>query len=81
MMSTQMEEDTMVTATHAKSASLTINPQKQDLDSVHRLVGQVLGLAGCPRCGRIAFLKFDFLGDPPPELGKEGVISAHMQGF
>ena len=67
--------------TPGKSVTLTINPHNQNLDSVHRLVAQVLGKAGCGTCGRIALLRVDFLGDPTPELAKEGVISAEMTGF
>jgi hypothetical protein len=72
---------TMATAPRAKSATLTINPHNQNLESVHRLVAQVLGMAGCSHCGRIALLRVDFLGDPPPELSKEGVISVETTGF
>ena len=71
----------MATLSKGRSASVTINPHNQNLDSVHRLVGQILNMAGCSHCGRIAALKIDFLGDPPPELGKEGVISLEAQGF
>jgi hypothetical protein len=71
----------MPTGSRGKSATLTINPHNQNLDTVHRLVGHILGQAGCAQCGRIAVLKIDFLGDPPSELGKEGVISVEMLGF
>jgi hypothetical protein len=64
----------------AKSATLTLNPGNQNLDSIQRLVAQVLGKAGCDHCGRIAVLKVDFLGDPPIEMGK-GVISFQTVGF
>ena len=71
----------MPTASHAKSATLTLNPQHQTLESVHRLVAQVLGRAGCATCGRIALLKVDFHVDPPPEFAKEGVTSFETTGF
>jgi hypothetical protein len=71
----------MATASHAKSATLTINPHNQNIESVHRLVAQVLGRAGCSGCGRLALLKFDFHVDPLPELAKDGVIFAEMTGF
>jgi hypothetical protein len=71
----------MPTASYAKSATLTINPQHQTLEGVHRLVAQVLGRAGCATCGRIALLKLDFHVDPPPELVKDGVTSFEMTGF
>ena len=65
----------------AKSATLTLNPANQSLDGIHRLMAQVLGKAGCDHCGRIAVLKVDFLGDPPIEMGKGGVISFQTVGF
>jgi hypothetical protein len=50
-------------------------PKKQDLDMINRLVAQVLGRAGCDRCGRIAFFDIRFLGDPGPDMEKLGAIS------
>jgi hypothetical protein len=76
-----MEANMAAASRGGKSATLTINPHNQNLETVHRLVAQVLGMAGCDHCGRLAVLKVDFLGDPPPELGKEGVISIQTQGF
>ena len=64
-----------------KSATVTINPHQQNVESVHRIVDHILNLAGCGKCGRLAILNVDFLSDPPPELGKEGVISLEKQGF
>ena len=64
-----------------RSATATFNPQKQSLEAVHRVVGHILGLAGCGNCGRLALLKVDFLGDPGPDLSKDGVISFERQGF
>src|SRR5215475_11515621 len=61
----------MATASHSgKSATVSINPHNQNLDSVHRIVAHILDMAGCRGCGRLALLRIDFLGDPPPELGK-----------
>jgi len=72
----------MATAAHGgKSATLTMNPHNQNLDMVQKLMAQVLGMAGCDHCGRIAYLKVDFLGDPPPDLARGGVISIQTQGF
>ena len=64
----------------AKFATVSLNPQRQTIENVHKLVGQILGRAGCENCGRIAFMKIDFLGDPPPEFGKD-VISFNPVGF
>lgn len=63
----------------AKFAAATINPEKQNIESVHRIVGQILKLAGCGDCGRAAILKINFLGDPPPDLRRDGVISFNGQ--
>jgi hypothetical protein len=65
-----------------RSATLTFNPQGQTIKGVHTVVEQILGMAGCPQCGRLAVLKIDLLGDPPPDLlGKQGVINIDKQGF
>jgi hypothetical protein len=61
--------------------TLTINPHNQNRESVDRLVTQILNRGGCPHCGLIAVLRVDFLGDPPPDLAKDGVISAEQIGF
>jgi len=66
---------------HGKSVSLMLNPHHQNLESVHRLVAQVLAKAGCTACGRIALLNIDFVGDPGPDLSKEGVTSMVTSGF
>jgi hypothetical protein len=65
---------------NAKSATLTFNPHNQNLDQIKKVVESVLGRAGCGTCGRIAFLKVDFLGDPA-DLKNQGVISAITEGF
>jgi hypothetical protein len=65
-----------------KTATLTFNPHNQNIDGVQSVVKQILGMAGCPQCGRLAVLKVDFLGDPPPDaLGKQGVIGIETGGF
>ena len=65
----------------AKSATASFNPQHQNIESLNRVVGRILNLAGCDHCGRVALLRVDFLSDPPPELGKEGVISLQATGL
>jgi hypothetical protein len=52
-----------------KSATVVLDPKAQKLETVQRLVGQILGRAGCPACGRLAFMQMQFVGDPAPELG------------
>jgi hypothetical protein len=64
-----------------KSATVTINPHQQNLEMVNRIVAEVLNMAGCGHCGRLALLRTDFLGDPPEVLGKAGVISVQTEGF
>ncbi len=64
-----------------KSATLTFNTHGQNIDGVQAVMKQILGMAGCPQCGRLAVLKVDF-GDPPPEqLGKQGVVGLDTAGF
>jgi hypothetical protein len=64
-----------------KSAIATLSPHNQNLDAVHRLIANILGRAGCDKCGRLALLRVDFLGDPGPDLTKQGVISLQVEGF
>ena len=67
---------------NGKSARITLNPQQhQNVESVNKVVANILGRAGCGTCGRIAFLDVHFAGDPGPDLAKEGVISVQTEGF
>jgi hypothetical protein len=65
---------------NAKRAVATINPHNQNLDTVQRLIGQILNMVGCGHCGRLSIVALQFLGDPPPEMQKEGVISLETTG-
>jgi len=65
----------------AKFAAVALNPSGQNLDAIHKIVTTILARGGCGKCGRAAYLRVDFLGDPPPELAKEGVISLIEQGL
>ena len=71
----------MASASINKSATAALNPHGQSLDTVHKLVANILGRAGCAQCGRIALLKVDFVGDPGPDLAGLGAISLHTEGF
>jgi len=62
-------------ANKAREITLSINPHNQNIDTVQRLVANILKRADCERCGRLAFLDAKFLGDPGPEFAKDGVIS------
>lgn len=70
----------MAVAAHAKSTTVTINPHNQNLETLQNILRHILGVAGCAACGRIALWRVDFLGDPPPELAKAGVISVNEVG-
>ncbi|HLK59686.1 MAG TPA: hypothetical protein VKU00_24205 [Chthonomonadaceae bacterium] len=73
----------MATSTGGKAArvTLTLNPQNQNLDTVHRVLANILNRAGCSHCGRLALLDIQFQGDPGPDLSKEGVVSVTTEGF
>ncbi len=64
-----------------KSATATFNLKGQNLDGVQKVVANILNMAGCTHCGRLALLRADFLGDPPPELAGAGVVQFEKQGF
>ena len=67
-------------ATSAKSVRLQLNTKDQKMESLHDLLAKVGGLVGCGRCGRIAYLHIETLGDPAPEFAHSGVISMQIQG-
>ena len=64
-----------------KSFSAVLNTQKQSLKNINELIARIGGLAGCERCGRIAFIDIHFHDDPIAELKDVGVISHGQQGF
>src|SRR5262245_34855234 len=74
---------TMATSASHKAArvTLSLNPQNQNLDTVHRLIANILNRGGCGQCGRLAVFDVQFLGDPGPELSKDGVISMRTEGI
>ena len=56
------------------------SPKKQNLDTVNKLVAQVLGRAGCDGCGRIAYIDVQFIVDPPErDLADLGAISMDIR--
>ena len=59
----------------AQSVSLTFDPKDQNMDRIKTVIEKLGGLVDCEKCGRIAFLRVEFLGDPPPEFKRAGVIS------
>jgi len=71
----------MATVVNGKSARVSLNPQHQNIETINKIVTNILGRAGCLTCGRIAFLDLHFQGDPGPDLAKEGVISIQTEGF
>jgi len=60
-----------------KSAKVVFNPKEQKLEAIQRVMGTILGRAGCSMCGRVAVLDVQFAGDPEPDLG---VISVTIAG-
>jgi hypothetical protein len=77
----QEESTIMKPGTSIKSARLTLNPEKQNLEMVHRIVSGIIGRSGCLTCGRLINIDLQFQGDPDPDLVHQGVISAQMEGF
>jgi hypothetical protein len=72
----------MVTSTKSRnvgSVSVSVNPKKQNLDTVNKLVATILGRAGCEACGRIAYIHVNFLGDPDPDFEKLGAVSVDVR--
>jgi hypothetical protein len=64
-----------------KAATAYLQSHGQTADSVTHLVKDILGKAGCPACGRLAFLHMDFISDPGPEFAKGGVTSIVTEGL
>jgi hypothetical protein len=72
----------MVTSTKSRnigSISVSMNPKRQTLEQVNKLVALILGRAGCEACGRIAYIDVKFLGDPEAELEKLGAVSVDIR--
>ena len=72
----------MATSTKSRnvgSVSVSMNPKKQNLDTVNKMVASILGRAGCEACGRIAYIHVNFLGDPDPDMEKLGAISVDVR--
>jgi hypothetical protein len=58
------------------SAKVVFNPKDQKVEAIHRILGTVLGRAGCLGCGRLAVLEVQFAVDPAPEVGAISVTTA-----
>lgn len=67
------------TSNKVARVGLSVNPQKQNLEIVQKIVEFMLGRGGCEKCGRLAYLDFHFLGDPGPDLTRVGGISLEIQ--
>ena len=65
-------------ASSIKTASVVLSPHGQTVESVTKLVGTILGQAGCRACGRLINLNFQF---PAPESASAGAISVATEGF
>jgi hypothetical protein len=46
------------------SVSVSFDPKTATPKSLNEVVAHVLGLAGCPACGRLSLLQFDFVTNP-----------------
>ena len=72
----------MATSTKSRnvgSVSVSMNPKKQNLDTVNKMVASILGRAGCEACGRIAYIDIKFLGDPEADFEKLGAVSVDIR--
>jgi hypothetical protein len=72
----------MATTTKSRnigSVSVSMNPKKQTLDQVNKMVALIAGRAGCEACGRIAYIDVKFLGDPEAEFEKLGAVSVDVR--
>ncbi len=70
----------MAVAAHAKSTTVTINPQNQNMEALENILRHILRAGGCAACGRIAIWRFDFLVDPPAELAKSVISTNEIVG-
>jgi hypothetical protein len=66
-------------STRGKSVTFLLNTKDQKIEALHDIIAKVGGLVGCGRCGRIAFLHIDTIGDPGPEFANSGVISMQVK--
>jgi hypothetical protein len=71
----------MKSLTGPKFAKLTLNPEKQNIEMVTRIVTGIIGRSGCLACGRLINIDLQFQGDPDPEFGNQGVTSVQTEGF
>lgn len=74
-----MPATTMPMPVGTKSARLTLSLEKQNLESINRIVASIIGKTSCNTCGRLLNLDFQFQGDPGPDLS--GVVSVETEGF
>jgi hypothetical protein len=66
----------------SKLAKLTLNPEHQTLEQIHRIVTAIIERAGCTPCGRLLRVDLEFLGDPAEikRIGA-GVIGVETHGI
>ena len=65
----------------AKSARLTLNPERQNIETIQKLVATILNRAGCEGCGRLSYVDLHFQGDPGPVLAQFNLTSIATTGF
>lgn len=72
----------MATSTRSKniaSISVSLNPKKQNLETINQMVKLILGRVGCDGCGRIAYFDAHVVGDPEPDFERVGAISVDVR--
>lgn len=63
---------------NVSSIGVSLNPKRQNVDMINRMVALILNRVGCDGCGRIAYFRADLLGDPDPDFEKVGAISVDV---
>jgi hypothetical protein len=64
-----------------RQATYTLNAAHTTDKTLQELLAHTLKIAGCGTCGRLSKLHVEFLGDPPPDIEKLGVIDQVLVGL
>jgi hypothetical protein len=62
-----------------RTAKVTFTAHNQNLETIHAVVAAIVSQTPCTHCGRLINLAFEFQGDPPPDLAKQGVVSVQTE--
>lgn len=63
-----------VAAAQSPTVRIHFHPEKQNAEAIRSIVDQILHLAGCGMCGRVAFLHPEYLVDPAESLRVNGAV-------